>query len=34
MQFIYRDRSVILKTLQLDLGSIVARLDPDFILKI
>lgn len=34
MQFIYRDRSVILKTLQLDLGHIVARLDPDFILKI
>jgi len=34
MQFIYRGRGVILKTLQLDLGQIVARLDPDYVLKI
>lgn len=34
MQYIYRDRKVILKTLQLDLGNIVARLVPEYVIKI
>jgi hypothetical protein len=34
MEFMYRGRNVILKTLQLDLGVVVARLVPDYVLKI
>jgi len=34
IQFSYRGRSVILKTLQLDLGEIIARLNPIFSLKL
>jgi hypothetical protein len=34
LQFEYRGRDVILKTLQLDLGEIIARLNPIFSLKL
>ena len=34
LQFEYRGRNVVLKTLQLDLGNIIARLNPKFSLKL
>jgi len=34
LQFEYRGRDIILKTLQLDLGDIIARLNPLFSLKL
>ena len=34
LQFEYRGRDIVLKTLQLDLGDIIARLNPIFSLKL